>query len=83
MMRVSVSDAETTAWTEVENTFEKLVRLGTDERTPEHERNNACRAACKMIADRTITGWHVERSNRLKAILDEVNRQMDRLRRRL
>lgn len=78
-----VSDEETAAWTEVEDKFEKLVRLGTDERTPSHERDNACRAACNMIANDTIVGWHVERSSRLKSILDEVNRQMDRLRRRL
>lgn len=79
---LSVSDADVAAWTKDEDRFEKLVALGADERTPEHERNAACREACRMVADKKITGWAPARGRMLKRALEEIKNQTDRLRRR-
>ena len=80
---LSVSDADVAAWTKDEEKFEKLVALGADERTPEHERNAACREACRMVADKKITGWALNRERMIKRAFEEIQKQADRIRRRL
>jgi hypothetical protein len=42
-------------WEKVEERFANLVRLGGDPRTPDHERDNACRAAVAMFVDGKMT----------------------------
>lgn len=42
-------------WEKTEEKFARLVRLGGDERTPEHERNAACRAAVRMFTKGEMT----------------------------
>ena len=37
------------SWQKIEERFASLVRLGGDERTPDHERSAACRAAVAMF----------------------------------
>ena len=63
-----------------EKKFSDLVRLGTDDRTPSHERDNACRAACQMIADKTIDGWHMDRGKKLKDAVAVVKSEFARIR---
>ena len=58
-------------WERTEEKFARLVRLGGDERTPEHERNAACRAAVRMFrrGDMTVTS-----TGRWEALSRLVNR---------
>lgn len=42
-------------WERIEDKFAALVRLGGDPRTPENERNNACRLAVAMFTKGDMT----------------------------
>lgn len=60
-----VENAKHEAWEKEEQRFADLIKLGTDERTPDGERDAACRAACNMIAVKTISGWSAMREKYL------------------
>ncbi len=46
---------ETAAWEKVEERFASLMRLGGDPRTPDHERDAACRQAIRMFMNGKMT----------------------------
>lgn len=61
-------------WSDVEERFASLVRLGGDERTPDHERSAACRAAIKMFTRGDMT---VVSTGRWNALMDLYRRQVE------
>jgi hypothetical protein len=54
-MSAPKSAAKSADWEKTEERFASLVRLGGDERTPDHERSNACKAAVSMFTRGDMT----------------------------
>jgi len=61
-----------TDWEKTEERFANLVRLGGDERTPEHERNNACRLAIAMFTKGDMTVVSTGRWDSLMALYQRM-----------
>jgi hypothetical protein len=60
-------------WERFEEKFASLVRLGGDERTPENERNNACKLAVAMFTKGDMT---VVSTGRWESLMDLYRRML-------
>jgi hypothetical protein len=75
--------AEYAAWEQAEKRFMDLVRFGVDDRTPEHERRNACSAACRMVLDGDIDPWAISRARMVKKAFEMIQSKADELQRQM